>query len=336
MNSKRDVKLVAFAGRKSSGKSTLAQHLAKKGYEKISFADHIKFVLGEMFGVDKYTIQEKKEDSIELIVDSKQLSILSKLSGFDVSTLNPFFSNTKTFSSYREALQYIATDVLRKLDDDYHVKKTLEPLSNGGYYVIDDMRFMNEKKVVDELGGKCHFVVNPRNMNISNHESEISLNWSNDFDSVILNNSPLEKFVEVVNFLNFDRPVITDFDNHFINYRDKPECRFMLDFSIRNAFLAGLLHKSHLEHDEVFGYHLKYVNETLFLILGKECDGKYISDKEYMVITNPLVIENLKSWGFNDKNKKDSILKQNSYQHLKEYEFKGFIALKTPSIKIIR
>jgi energy-coupling factor transporter ATP-binding protein EcfA2 len=323
MNNNRDINLVAFAGRKSSGKSTLAQYLGKLGYEKKSFADHIKYVVGEMFGVDKYTIQEKKEDKIELIVEHKEISILSKLSGFDVSALNPFFSNTKIFYSYREALQYIATDVLRNFDNDYHVKKTLESLSNGGYYVIDDMRFMNEKKAVNELGGKCYFVVNPSNMNISNHESEISLNWSNDFDYIILNNSPLEEFVKIVNLLNSDIPNITDYNNYFINYSYKPECRFMLDFSIRNAFLAGILYRSNLEYNEHFGYHLKNIEEKIFLLLGKECDGKYMKNEEYMVITNPLVLENLKAWGFYDKNKKNSILNQKKYENLKIYYNKG-------------
>jgi hypothetical protein len=294
-------KLIAFAGRKSSGKSTLSQYLAKKGYEKISFADHIKNVVAEMFGVDKYTIQEKKEEKLSLVINDNDIRFLSEKSGFSIETLNPFFVNKREFSSYREALQYIATDVLRVLDEDYHVKKTLESLDKNGYYVIDDMRFYNEKEAVEMLGGRCHFVFNPHMTNVSNHESEISLNWSDDFHSVICNSSSLEKLVSVLDNPNFKQSVSLS------DLRERPEATFMLSFSVRNAFITGLLYNSELKYDDEYGFYLTNINEKLYLLLQKESNGKFIKDKNIMIITNPLIVENMKAWGFFEAQKGNGI-----------------------------
>jgi hypothetical protein len=58
-------------------------------------------------------------------------------------------------------------------------------------YVIDDVRFPNEKKMIEELGGECWFIVRPTLDNISNHESETSITWNNCWNRIIINDSTL-------------------------------------------------------------------------------------------------------------------------------------------------
>ena len=57
-------------------------------------------------------------------------------------------------------------------------------------YVIDDVRFPNEKDMIEQMGGVCWYVVRPTMSNISNHISETSLEWR-QFDNVIVNNHSL-------------------------------------------------------------------------------------------------------------------------------------------------
>ena len=67
--------------------------------------------------------------------------------------------------------------------------------SNGKTVAVDDVRFPNERKAIEELGGECFFIIRPINTNISNHISETALTW-NMFDDkhIILNESSLDKF----------------------------------------------------------------------------------------------------------------------------------------------
>ena len=58
-------------------------------------------------------------------------------------------------------------------------------------YVIDDVRFKNEKKMIEELGGKCWFVLRPTLHNISDHASENSIRWQDCWNNVIVNDIPL-------------------------------------------------------------------------------------------------------------------------------------------------
>jgi hypothetical protein len=53
-----------------------------------------------------------------------------------------------------------------------------------------------------------------------------------------------------------------------------------------------------LKYDDEYGFYLTNINEKLYLLLQKESNGKFIKDKNIMIITNPLIVENMKAWGF--------------------------------------
>jgi hypothetical protein len=55
-------------------------------------------------------------------------------------------------------LQFIGTDYIRKYNKDWHVNKIREMIDENTNYVIDDVRFPNEKKLIEDLGGDCWFV----------------------------------------------------------------------------------------------------------------------------------------------------------------------------------
>ena len=58
---------------------------------------------------------------------------------------------------------------------NWHINKIKEMINPDKKYVIEDVRFPNEKEMIEELGGENWFVVRPQLSNISHHISEESL-----------------------------------------------------------------------------------------------------------------------------------------------------------------
>lgn len=190
--------IIAFSGRKSSGKTTLSNYLIDKGFEKISFATELKNLVSKLYDFDIKDLSDtiKKESKLEipLIWNEKKANELSRLLDID-KKLNSDFKN---FFTIRDALQYIGTDILRSYDKDFHVKSIKKYISADKNYVLDDVRFINELNFIKDIGGICIFIMRPYYFkDYSNHESEIQLNRKN-FDHLILNDrsekSLLKKF----------------------------------------------------------------------------------------------------------------------------------------------
>ena len=99
----------------------------------------------------------------------------------------------KIFRNTRELLQFIGTDLIREYCNDWHVNKVKEMILNESNqnFVIDDVRFPNERKMIEELGGTLWFIVRPNFNTVSNHISETALKWQ-EFDNIIINNKSLE------------------------------------------------------------------------------------------------------------------------------------------------
>lgn len=74
-------------------------------------------------------------------------------------------------------------------------------IQDGKDYVIDDVRYPNEKKLIDRLGGDCWYIVRPQINNISNHESETSLTFHHCWNKIIINNNDKESLEKQWDFL---------------------------------------------------------------------------------------------------------------------------------------
>lgn len=175
------IKIIAFAGRKQSGKTTSAEFVSNiftssmtKKVNIYNFADPLKNdicinILGlthnQCYGTD-----EHKNELVDCYWDGQQLSA-------------------------REVMQLVGTDIFRKLQTNVWASATLTKIQNDfNFYNIDlaliaDCRFPNEVEAVKNAGG----VVIKLNRNIynSNHDSEIALDPENypssNFDLVIDN-----------------------------------------------------------------------------------------------------------------------------------------------------
>ena len=141
-------KIIGFSGLAGSGKDTAADILIKNSckFRKISFGDAVKDVASVSFGWNRELLQG---DTVE----SRQFR----------ETKDDFWSEAlgKEFTP-RLALQLIGTECFRNTIDNafwvYVVKHRLSNSDYDGTYLITDVRFPNEVKMIHDLGGVVYRV----------------------------------------------------------------------------------------------------------------------------------------------------------------------------------
>jgi len=152
---------IMLAGKKGSGKTTIADLMESQGFEVISIATPIKNAARALFLDTPYTSLGKGD-------------IVPELDAM----------------SYREILQNMGLG-LRDFKEDFWVKHLLmrARYSHGTRFVVDDFRFPNEPQVLRDLGhhvGTVRIVVNGDEGHDDGHVTENSLE---DFDfDIILDN----------------------------------------------------------------------------------------------------------------------------------------------------
>ena len=167
-------KIICFAGRKQSCKSSCCEYVYEQLKDKCSvqiynFADPLKQVcidiLGlaprQCYGEDKY-----KNEFVDCQWNGKQLTA-------------------------REVMQILGTDILRTMQHNVWTGATIRKIQrdNPDVALIGDCRFHNEVGAVQKVGG----IVIKLNRNIyhSDHASETALDRQNydelNFDAVIQN-----------------------------------------------------------------------------------------------------------------------------------------------------
>jgi len=191
--------IIGIAGFLGSGKGTLGDILVKEhGFKPIAFADALKDAVAAIF---KWPRELLEGDSVASRYFREQADpYWSEKFGYDVTP--------------RYMLQVMGTEAVRDVFDPnlwvYVVEKTIseDPDSN---YVITDMRFPNESRIIKKMGGHTIRVVRgpepiwfetaaKDNLTKTNsmsllyptvHRSEYSL-CGYEFDRVIENNGTIE------------------------------------------------------------------------------------------------------------------------------------------------
>lgn len=126
------MRLVAFTGKKGSGKSTAAQYLLGRGYEEIKFADPLKNMLRAMYataGVTPEDVERRIEGDLKEAPDVW-------LGG----------------KSPRYAMQTLGTEWRRMLYQDMWADMFYSRAVGGTFLVCSDYRFPEETPVLKELG----------------------------------------------------------------------------------------------------------------------------------------------------------------------------------------
>ena len=203
-------RIIAFAGRKRSGKGMLAQGM--KEYSPnvviVTVADNLKFLCCELLNTTYDKLNKMKDDgtTFEVKVDGSWVSIINRETNINNEIICKEIGG-RIFTNVREVLQVIGTDFIRKYIPDWHIDKTIERIKSYGedkIIVVDDVRFPNEKCKIEEIGGDVFFVMRPNCWDVSNHPSEIALKYT-DFcnNRIIINEYSQEQMVTYFNALYF-------------------------------------------------------------------------------------------------------------------------------------
>ena len=282
-------RLLGICGRLKSGKTELAKICEKNGYEKLYFALPLKQLCSDILDISIQELNRCKNNNVNIgiTIDDDICTIIHDETNIPIQVINETCLGKK-IKNVREMLQFIGTDLIRKYNPDWHVNRIKDMLRNDTDYVIDDVRFPNEKRMIDELGGDCWFVVRPMIDNISNHESETSLTWHHFFNRVIINDSALE-------------PLLFKWDVFVKNYEEYSQ--------IRNKLFKEILEKGNPKIQKNSMADMLLLSTALYTYVPREYDKDKIEkitmnkdksvfitykDETIEAIENPLQIEDLK------------------------------------------
>lgn len=155
------------------------------------------------FGIELYTLHDPslKEKPFEapLFITTKHVQNLIDESDARGIPVEPEMASCltarlagKQFTNPRELLQYVGTDCMRHcVRDDYWLSIFYKGLPKEGSIVVTDMRFPNERKLIQELGGHLIRIKRPGKGG-TGHISENSLGDDLEYNTVLNNNSSID------------------------------------------------------------------------------------------------------------------------------------------------
>ena len=212
--------IIGICGLIGSGKGTVADILVDEHFKKISFADKLKDGVSTVFGWDRQKLEGDTDDSRE----SRELDdkFWTKETGRKITP--------------RLVLQLFGTDCMRDGFDNgiwvSLVKKKLLENPNTDF-VIPDVRFENEIKMIKEVGGEVwvvirgqtpnwlieyqrHDIIPPKNI----HSSEYR--WVKEKKDVVIdNNGSIEELRDqVLSHLDPNRSLQPPDNNLDIQFSD--------------------------------------------------------------------------------------------------------------------
>lgn len=183
--------IIAFAGRKQSGKTTCSEFVAQyfNGAKIYNFADPLKKdICMNILGLSYE----------QCYGDDEAKNSLTSIRWKDIPEYNISWTWSKDydpsgFMTARQVMQQIGTNIFRQIKNDVWSSATINKIQNEkpGLAIIADCRFPNEVEAVKNAGGLViKLTRNPYN---SDHESEVALDEivypTSNFDLVIYNDS---------------------------------------------------------------------------------------------------------------------------------------------------
>lgn len=285
--------IISFAGRIKSGKSELAKICEEKGYKRLYFAMPLKQLCADILDTSITELNKRKNNAtpIQIIINEDICKILSQETNIPLN-ITKELCNGKYIHTVRDMLQFIGTDYIRKYNEDWHVNKIKEMIDENTNYVIEDVRFPNEKKMIEKLGGHCWFIIRTTLDNISNHESETSITWEDCYNKVIINDSTLAN-------LQFKWETFMENYEKSCEIRDK-EFNKIIDNGLNNNEITPLSMLDMLMIPQaMFTYvPMEFEKNKIKKAIMNEDKSVFITnnDNSIEIIENPFNIENLKKY----------------------------------------
>lgn len=271
--------VIGFAGRLQSGKTKLAKICEEFGYVRLSVALPLKEMVATLLLETVEGVNMLKTANNHYEFDQEDREYIAYRTQIPIDIINNKLTE-KVFKNTREIMQFIGTDLIREYNSSWHVDELRKMMSDeNGKYVIDDIRFPNERALIEELGGTCWFIIRPKLDNVLNHESETSLKWQ-EFSHILVNDK------DVKTFQNGWRRFMENY-NMFLEKRT---------YALESIPCLGL-HKEEIEDLLISPWQLYYQEQDLSKLSYK--DGglyKLYSPKlkGCCAVSNPFIIEDFK------------------------------------------
>ena len=178
------MRIIGIIGRKMHGKDTIADIIVSKyDYQKISFATPLKEGGRQIFGLTEEQLYGDKKDVID-----------------DFWKVTP-----------RTLLQFVGTDLFRNqlsdvipyIGSDIWVQRLEKTLIDNPEqkYVIPDIRFINEIKMLKKHNAIIIKVHRPDLLNRDEHISEKGIDNIVGFDKLVLNDSTIDVLYNKVTYI---------------------------------------------------------------------------------------------------------------------------------------
>lgn len=298
-------KIIAFAGRKRSGKGILSNVVKEncKSSVIVTIANYLKLLCCDLLEIDFNTLNERKDNgsTFNIMPSERWFNIINKKTSISIEDIKKEIEGV-TFTTIRQILQVIGTDLIRKYNPQWHVNcmiNDIESYDENTTVIIDDVRFPNEREAIEELGGRVFFIIRANYFDISNHISERSLIWQQfKDDNVIINDIPKEYLLEYFRIAfeldfqnNKNNPIFLSCNQHF-----KTNCDY--SFPVTNSFLVKEIIEQNKNNMRFLKNGIIQYDATsraaadnfCRLLLNNSCH----SWQRHFTVYNPLINENLK------------------------------------------
>lgn len=302
--------IIGFAGRARSGKSTLAQVLHnEEGYQILTIANYLKKLCCKLLGDISLTqLNELKNNDTDITnllkIDDNFIHIINEATGIGYEVIkNELINLPYGIPTVRAMLQIVGTDIIRKYYPEWHIAQLvneIKSLPDDVNIVVDDVRFPNERKEIERLGGIVIFIMRPTMFSmVYNHPSEISLQWFNFMEKrIIINYSNQYEFIS--NFLemkaNSFRRMPLKQEKYLESVKDTNHLYGLqyTDIELLNYIISNFTENNLINKPSYYPYiSLTCSNSFQKTIIAMEANIKHGGENKIDII-DPFIIENLK------------------------------------------
>lgn len=304
--------IIGLAGRMRSGKGVITTAMSDNfNSDTVTVADGLKNLVVQIIPHICHNIlvlNRMKNDGtvIDCGITDKDIKIISDRTNISFEDVKRECDNKKSWYDVRDMLQFIGTNIIRKYNPNWHIEKLVENINNSKKDIvcIDDVRFPNERKAVEDLGGKVFFIIRPQTETMTNHSAETSLKWFefdhnsviiNDVDEITLQDNFVEGFKN--NWMwNAENRIFLSANYNYLNDNYKFGIKLEgEEFDLLPAIIDQNYDKQHFKHDGIIVFNAETGEDAISF--SKHVRNKY--NENYFnghkfVFYNPLVYENLK------------------------------------------
>lgn len=183
--------VVGMIGRKRSGKDSFASVLVEEfGFTKVAFADPLREAALDLDPiVHVQTVDQPDYPGCDPELVVARLSEIVRDFGWEKAK--------DGYPEVRRILQYLGTEVVRKREPDFWIRRAEETIRKiNGPVVVTDVRFENEAELVKALGGHTVRVLRSGFASDDPHPSEVALDHYAE-DHTVLNRSTVAELHDV-------------------------------------------------------------------------------------------------------------------------------------------